>query len=107
MPVWSRAWLLLWMGNAGVPLSSGIVGELQLLVSVYGGQKGLGLLATVGMVISGAYSISIYGRMTSGKVKKVEGQRDVSRREGAVLLVLVSSVYLLGVWPWVLLAGRW
>lgn len=100
MPVYSIYGLLLWMGNAGVPISSGYIGELQVLVGVYRLNEWLGMMGAVGMVISAGYSFHIYNRMTYGVPMGIHrGIRDVNRREGSVLMVMVVMIYGLGLWP--------
>lgn len=103
MPLYSIYLLLLLMGNAGMPVSSGYIGEIQVLLGVYKDSALLGILGGTGGVIGVIYGFNIYSRVCYGQPGKYsKNMRDINRQENAVLLVVVIAIYMLGVCPWVI-----
>ncbi len=103
MPIYSIYLLLLLMGNAGMPVSSGYIGEMQLLIGVYKDSVIMGIIGGIGGVIGAVYGFNIYSRVCYGQPGKYSKKmRDINRQENIVLLVIVVMVYILGVYPWVI-----
>lgn len=106
MPLYSIYLLLLIMGNAGMPISSGYIGEIQLLIGVYKDSAVMGIIGGIGGVIAAVYGFSIYSRVCYGQPGQYSKKmRDINRQENAVLLVIVLLVYVMGIWPWVITEG--
>ena len=103
MPLFSIYFLLIILGNAGVPISSGYIGELQILVGIFNVNELAGLMGAIGMVITGAYSFNIYSRIAYG-VPMTNNQigRDINRLENAVLVFIVIAIYALGLKPFII-----
>ena len=99
MPLYSVGLLLLIMANAGMPLSGGYVGEVEILLSVYGEIAVKGVMGALGGLLGVVYGFMVYIRVVYGQPR---GRvRDMNRRESTVMLVVIVGVYGLGVWPWI------
>lgn len=103
MPVYSVCLLLLIMGNAGMPVSSGYIGEIQVLMGVYKDSVLMGVLGAIGGVMGAIYGFNIYSRVCYGQPGKYSvNMRDMNRQESIVLLAVILMIYVIGVYPWVI-----
>ena len=100
MPIFSALMLLFILANIGIPLSCNFVGEFLSLLSAFEYSFVVGAFASLGMVLSGGYSMYLYNRVCFGVPSKyLSFSRDLTRREIFSLLPLVFLTYLLGVFP--------
>nr|YP_004123488.1 NADH dehydrogenase subunit 4 [Halisarca harmelini]ADT81739.1 NADH dehydrogenase subunit 4 [Halisarca harmelini] len=100
MPIFSALMLLFILANIGIPLSCNFVGEFLSLFSAFEYSFVVGVLASLGMVLSGGYSMYLYNRVCFGVPSKyLSFSRDLTRREVFSLFPLVFLTYLLGVFP--------
>ena len=104
-PLLAAAFLLSVFASAGVPGLNGFVGEFLVLASTFTSDawaaKVLAGLSTLGVVFGAWYLLSAYGRVFFGPVKdeKNKALKDLSWREGAVLLPLLFLMVFGGVNP--------
>ena len=101
MPVFASFMMLFAMANAGLPGTSGFVGEFLVILSSFRANAWIGVIAATVLVLGAAYTLWMYKRVTFGDVanEKVAGLQDVSPRETSFLLLLAAAVLLLGLWP--------
>lgn len=104
MPIFSIIMFLLVLANASVPLSCNFVGEFFSLLAAYEYSYFVGIMASSGIVLSAAYSIYLYNRVCFGTPSPyLHFPRDLNRREVCALLPLVALIFLMGVFPNVVL----
>lgn len=104
MPVWSITMFIAVLANMGTPLTMNWVGEFMALAGVYQNTPTVGVLASLGIVFSACYSVWLFGRMNTGSYGGyLSFTVDLTRREFAVLLPLLTLTLLLGVVPTVVL----
>ena len=101
MPVFASFMMLFAMANAGLPGTSGFVGEFLVILSSFRANAWIGVIAATVLVLGAAYTLWMYKRVIFGDVanEKVAGLQDVSPRETSFLLLLAAAVLLLGLWP--------
>ena len=101
MPVFASFMMLFAMANAGLPGTSGFVGEFLVILSSFRANAWIGVLAASVLVLGAAYTLWMYKRVIFGDVanESVAGLQDVSLRETLFLLLLAVAVLLLGLWP--------
>ncbi len=101
MPVFAAFMVLFAMGNAGLPGTSGFVGEFMIILASFHADFWLAALAALTMILGAAYTLWMIKRVVFGPVanEQVEALTDVSRREFLVLGILAVSVLALGIWP--------
>ncbi len=101
MPRYAALLMLFAMANAGLPGTSGFVGEFMVIVSAVRANLLWGLLAATTLITGAAYTLWMYKRAIFGEVasEAVGALQDVSGRELAILAVFAFFVLLLGVWP--------
>jgi len=102
MPLFSTFFLVFTLGNLSMPTTSHFVGEFFVLTAAYSANTVLGVSATIGMVLSAAYSIWMYNRVVFGPRPKIEYLTtfvDLNRREAMMLLPLFLLVFWMGLYP--------
>ncbi|MGB5721615.1 MAG: NADH-quinone oxidoreductase subunit M [Woeseiaceae bacterium] len=101
MPVFAAFMVLFSMANAGLPGTSGFVGEFMVIVASFKANFWYAFLAATTLVLGAAYTLWMVKRVLYGEVanKQVAELEDLNRREFIVLAVLAISVLLVGLWP--------
>ncbi len=101
MPVFAAFMVLFAMANAGLPGTSGFVGEFMVIIASFKANFWFAFLAATTLVLGAAYTLwmikrVVYGEVANDNVAKLQ---DLNPREFFVLAVLAVSVLLLGLWP--------
>ena len=101
MPVFGAFLVFFAMANAGLPGTSGFVGEFMVILASFRADFWFAFLAATTLIIGAAYTLWMVKRVAFGPVASddVATLRDVDRREFFVLGVLAAAVLVLGVWP--------
>ena len=101
MPVFASFMMLFAMANAGLPGTSGFVGEFLVILSSFRANAWVAVMAATVLILGAAYTLWMYKRVIFGDTAndKVAGLQDVSLRETSFLLLLAVAVLLLGLWP--------
>ena len=101
MPVFGALFVFFALANAGLPGTSGFVGEFMVLLATFQASWWLAALAATIMVLGAAYSLWLVRRVVFGPAVHAEVQafEDLSPRELAVLMSLAVPVLALGLWP--------
>jgi NADH-quinone oxidoreductase subunit M len=101
MPRFAALMVLFAMANAGLPGTSGFVGEFLVIIASFKANPWFAFLAATTLILGAAYTLWMVKRVVFGDVANdgVAGLQDIGGREGFVLGVLAASVLLLGVWP--------
>jgi len=101
MPMFAAFMVLFSMANAGLPGTSGFVGEFMVIIASFKANFWYAFLAASTLILGAAYTLwmvkrVLYGEVANDNVAKLE---DLNAREFVVLGVLAVSVLLLGLWP--------
>lgn len=101
MPKFAALFLLFAMANAGLPATSGFVGEFMVILGAVKYNFWIGLLAATTLIFGAAYSLWMYKRVVFGKVanENVEKLTDVNTREFLMLGALAVFVLAMGLYP--------
>ena len=102
MPWFAAFAMLFFMANAGLPGTSGFVGEFMVILASFQKHPVVAALAATTLVITAAYTLWLYKRVFFGEVGSnahVAEMKDLNGREVLVLGVFAVGVLLLGVWP--------
>jgi NADH-quinone oxidoreductase subunit M len=101
MPWFAVFTVLFAMANAGLPGTSGFVGEFMVIIASFRANFWFALLAAITLIVGAAYTLWMVKRVIFGDVVKesVAGLQDINGREAFVLATLAFMVLLLGVWP--------
>ena len=101
MPVFAAFMVLFAMANAGLPGTSGFVGEFMVIIASFKANFWIAFAAATTLILGAAYTLWMVKRVVYGEVAndKVAALTDLNGREFFVLAVLAVSVLLLGIWP--------
>lgn len=101
MPWFAAFAMLFFMANAGLPGTSGFVGEFMVILASFQKHPVIAFLAATTLVITAAYTLWLYKRVFFGEVGNahVAEMKDINGREWLVLGVFAAGTLLLGVWP--------
>jgi len=101
MPWFAALLVLFAMANAGLPGTSGFVGEFMVIMASFKANVWYAVLAATTLVLGAAYTLWMVKRVVFGDVgnERVATLTDINGREALVLGSLAVGVVLLGVWP--------
>ena len=101
MPKFAAFMMLFAMANAGLPATSGFVGEFLVILASVKVNFWLGFAAATIMIVGAAYTLWMYKRVIYGAVAndRVAALTDLNRREFWLLTAVAVFVLWMGVWP--------
>lgn len=101
MPWFGALMVLFAMANAGLPGTSGFVGEFMVVLAAFKADFWIAFLAATTLILGAAYTLWMVKRVVFGDVKHahVAELRDINRRETLVLGSLAVCVLALGIYP--------
>jgi NADH-quinone oxidoreductase subunit M len=101
MPKFAALMVLFGLANAGLPGTSGFVGEFFVILGTFHASPWLAFLAATTLVLGAAYTLWMIKRVVFGEVANshVAALTDVSPREFWMLMVLAVAVLAVGIWP--------
>lgn len=89
------------MANAGLPGTSGFVGEFLVILGTFQVSGWLAAAAALTLILGAAYTLWMIKRVMFGPVVKdsVAGLTDLSRREMIFMSILAAFTLAVGLWP--------
>ena len=101
MPKFASFLMLFAMANAGLPATSGFVGEFLVIMGAMQTSFWIAFVAASTLVLGAAYTLWMYKRVIFGAVAndRVAALKDLNPREFAVLAALAAAVLLMGIYP--------
>jgi len=101
MPVFGAFMVLFAMANAGLPGTSGFVGEFLVILASFKASFWYAFVAALTLILGAAYTLWLVKRVVFGAVANdgVASLKDLNRREFLVLGLLAVAVLALGLYP--------
>jgi NADH-quinone oxidoreductase subunit M len=101
MPIFAGFAVFFAMANAGLPGTSGFVGEFMVILAAFQANFWFAFLAATTLILGAAYTLWMIKRVFFGEVANdnVAELSDVNRREFWMLASLASIVLIMGLWP--------
>lgn len=101
MPKFAVLMVFFALANAGLPGTSGFVGEFLVILGSFQASFWLAFLAGTTLILGAAYTLWLVKRVVFGDVgnEGVASLEDIGSREYFMLVVLAIAVLVLGVWP--------
>lgn len=101
MPKFAAFMMLFGMANAGLPATSGFVGEFMVIMGAVHYNLWIGALAALSLIYGAAYTLWMYKRTIFGEITnpEVKEMKDINCREFAILTILALAVLGMGLWP--------
>ncbi len=85
--------------SLGLPGLGNFVGEFMILLGAYPTSALFTVLATGGLILAAVYSLLLLQKVFYGPAQSTEPLKDLSKREKAIMLCLISSLVFLGIYP--------
>lgn len=101
MPNFAVALMVLTMASAGLPTTSGFVGEFMAILSLYSRSFYYALIAGLSIIFGALYMLYMYKNTMFGKIqnKNVEALQDIKPSEAFNLYSIAILVIFFGVFP--------
>ncbi|MEK0436035.1 MAG: hypothetical protein RL369_2084 [Pseudomonadota bacterium] len=101
MPRFAALFVLFSLANAGLPGTSGFIGEFMVILGAVEYNFAISLLAATALILGAAYSLWLVKRVVFGDVanENVATLQDLSMREFFILGVLAIATIWMGVYP--------
>jgi len=89
------------MANAGLPGTSGFVGEFMVILAAFQQSPVTAFFASMTLILGAAYTLWMVKRVIFGEVANhhVAELKDINAREALMLLLFAAGVLALGVYP--------
>ncbi|MDP1614914.1 MAG: proton-conducting transporter membrane subunit, partial [Methylococcales bacterium] len=101
MPVFATFFLLFAMANAGLPGTSGFVGEFMVILGAMKAGFWIAFWAATTLILGAAYTLWMVKRVIFGPIlnAKVATLKDLSKFELSAYVLLAAMVLWMGVYP--------
>ena len=101
MPKFAAFFLLFSMANAGLPATSGFVGEFMVILGAVKANFWIGFVAATTLIFGAAYTLWMYKRVAFGAItnEHVAEMKDINAREFLILAILALCVLGMGLYP--------
>jgi NADH-quinone oxidoreductase subunit M len=101
MPKFAAFFMLFAMANAGLPATSGFVGEFMVILAAVKFNFWVAFAAASTMIVGAAYTLWMYKRVVFGSVGNhhVAEMTDINGREFLILTLLAIGTMVMGVYP--------
>jgi NADH-quinone oxidoreductase subunit M len=89
------------MANAGLPGTSGFVGEFMVIIASFKANFWYAFLGALTLILGAAYTLWMVKRVFYGEIANdgVRALKDINSREFTIMTILAIAVLVLGVWP--------
>ena len=101
MPRFAALFVLFSLANAGLPATSGFIGEFMVILGAVKFKFWIGMLSGTALILGAAYSLWLVKRVVFGEISNphVAALTDLTMREFFMLGVLAIAVLWMGVYP--------
>jgi NADH-quinone oxidoreductase subunit M len=98
-PVLAGLFLIVALATLAIPGSSNFVGEFLILLGVFKAKLAIAIIAFSGVVMASVYALRLFIRAMHNRVGPQVKSRDITVRDGLVLVPLVAVILLLALYP--------
>jgi NADH-quinone oxidoreductase subunit M len=98
-PVLASLFLIVALATLAIPGSSNFVGEFLILLGVFKAKLAIAIIAFSGVVMASVYALRLFIRAMHNRVGSSVDSREISIRDGAVLVPLIAVIVLLALYP--------
>jgi NADH-quinone oxidoreductase subunit M len=98
-PVLASIFLIVSLATLAMPGSSNFVGEFLILLGVFKAKLTISIIAFSGVVMASVYALRLFIRAMHNRVGADVKSREISIRDGAVLVPLVLVILFLALYP--------
>ncbi len=98
-PVLASIFLIVSLATLAMPGSSNFVGEFLILLGVFKAKLVIAIVAFSGVVLASVYALRLFIRAMHNRVGSGVQSREISVRDGAVLVPIVLVILFLALYP--------
>jgi NADH-quinone oxidoreductase subunit M len=98
-PVLASIFLIVSLATLAMPGSSNFVGEFLILLGVFKAKLAIAIIAFSGVVMASVYALRLFIRAMHNRTGTKVQSREISVRDGAVLVPLVLVILFLALYP--------
>jgi NADH-quinone oxidoreductase subunit M len=98
-PVLATIFLVVALATLAMPGSSNFVGEFLILLGVFKAKLAIAIVAFTGVVLASVYALRLFIRAMHNRVGPNVQSRELSFRDGVVLVPLVAVIVFMAVYP--------
>jgi NADH-quinone oxidoreductase subunit M len=98
-PVLATLFLIVALATLAMPGSANFVGEFLILLGVFKAKLAIAIIAFSGVVMASVYALRLFIRAMHNRVGAGVNSREITLRDGAVLVPLVAVILFLALYP--------
>jgi NADH-quinone oxidoreductase subunit M len=98
-PVLASLFLIVSLATLAMPGSANFVGEFLILLGVFKAKLVIAIIAFSGVVMASVYALRLFIRAMHNRVGPRVDSREISIRDGAVLVPLVAVIVFMAIYP--------
>jgi len=98
-PVLASIFLIVSLATLAMPGSANFVGEFLILLGVFQAKLVIAIIAFSGVVMASVYALRLFIRAMHNRVGPGVSSREISIRDGAVLVPLVLVIVFMAIYP--------
>jgi NADH-quinone oxidoreductase subunit M len=98
-PVLASLFLIVALATLAIPGSGNFVGEFLILLGVFKAKLAIAAIAFSGVVMASVYALRLFIRAMHNRVGPRVDSRDITLRDGAVLVPLIAVILFLALYP--------
>jgi NADH-quinone oxidoreductase subunit M len=98
-PLLATIFLVVSLATLAMPGSSNFVGEFMILLGVFNAKLVIAIIAFTGVVMASVYALRLFIRAMHNRVGADVESREISVRDGAVLVPLLAVIVFMAIYP--------
>jgi NADH-quinone oxidoreductase subunit M len=102
-PILAALFLIVTLATLAMPGSANFVGEFYILIGAFQSKIAYALIATIGIAFAAFYAIRLYQRTMHNRLPEGVESREITWREGLVIVPLVACIVALALYPGLIL----
>jgi NADH-quinone oxidoreductase subunit M len=98
-PVLAAVFMIVALATLAIPGSGNFVGEFLILLGVFKAKEAIAIIAFSGVVMASVYALRLYIRSMHNRVASGVHSREMSVRDGAVLVPILAVILFFALYP--------
>ena len=102
-PILAAMFLIVTLATLAMPGSANFVGEFYILIGAFQSKIAYAIVASIGVAFAAYYAIRLYQRTMHNRLPEGVESREITWREGLVIVPLVACIVALALYPGLIL----
>jgi NADH-quinone oxidoreductase subunit M len=104
-PVFAVIFLIVTMATLAIPGSANFIGEFYILNGVFNTNVAIAVIASTGVALAAFYALRMYQRTMHNPLPEGVDSREISLRDGLIVVPMVLVILVLAFCPQIILGG--